>query len=56
MLQIPFSDLDMTAWGGTPESQTLALFAHLGLVDTALKPKPALPVWDSAFRRPRAAP
>ncbi len=56
VLQIPFSDLDMTAWGGTPESQTLALFAHLGLVDTALKPKPALAVWDAAFRRPRAAP
>ncbi len=55
VLQITFTDLDMTAWGG-PESQTLALFAHLGLVDTQLRPKPALAVWDSAFRRPRATP
>ena len=47
----------MSAWGGaTSEAQTLALFAHLGLVDTALRPKPALAVWDSAFARPRAAP
>ena len=54
VLQIPFTDLDMSAWGGaTAESQTLALFSHLGLVDTQLRPKPALAVWDSVFKRPR---
>lgn len=56
VLQIPFTDLDMSAWGGVPEATTLALFAHLGLVDTQLKPKPALAVWDEAFRRPRVSP
>jgi hypothetical protein len=27
----------------------LPLFAHLGLVDSALAPKPALAVWDSVL-------
>jgi len=56
VLQIPFTDLDMRAWGGVPEAQTLSLFAHLGLVDVQLRPKPALAVWDTAFQRPRAGP
>lgn len=54
VLQIPFTDLDMAAWGGVPESQTLSLFSHIGLVDTSLQPKPALAVWDSTFKRPRS--
>jgi hypothetical protein len=28
------------------------LFAHLGLVDLALQPKPALAAWDSVLARP----
>ena len=54
VLQITFTDLDLAAWGDVPQAQTLALFAHLGLVDTQLRPKPALAAWDEAFRRPRA--
>jgi hypothetical protein len=42
LFQITFTDLDPAAWpsGITP-------FANLGLVDTALAPKPALATWDS---------
>lgn len=52
VLQIPFTDLDMAAWGGVPDAQTLGFFAQIGLVDTQLRPKPALAVWDAAFARP----
>jgi exonuclease SbcD len=43
--------LDLAAWGAVPDAPLLAPFAHLGLVDTQLRPKPALAVWDEAFRR-----
>ena len=44
--QITFTDLDLSASPPPPES-ILPLFAHLGLVDSAFGPKPALAVWDS---------
>ncbi len=53
VLQITFTDLDLAAWGAVPDAQLLSPFAHLGLVDTQFRPKPALAVWDQAFRRPR---
>jgi hypothetical protein len=49
--QITFTDLDLAAIEPAPGS-ILPLFAALGLVDTALSPKPALAAWDEAFRRP----
>jgi hypothetical protein len=47
--QITFTDLDVAAFG----VPGLAPFAHLGLVDVDLNPKPALSAWDAAFARPR---
>lgn len=49
--QITFTDLDLSAIQ-VPPGSILPLFAALGLVDTAFTPKPALAVWDEAFRRP----
>ena len=54
VFQITFSDLDLSA-SPPPSGSILPLFAHLGLVDSALGPKPALAVWDSLLglkRRP----
>jgi hypothetical protein len=48
--QITFTDLDLSSYP-VPPGSILPLFAALGLVDTALQPKPALAVWDSAFAR-----
>jgi hypothetical protein len=48
--QITFTDLDLTSFP-VPPGSILPLFAHLGLVDTELSPKPALAVWDHAFKR-----
>lgn len=48
VFQITFTDLDLSASPPPPES-VLPLFAHLGLVDSALAPKPALAVWDSVL-------
>lgn len=44
--QITFTDLDLSGIPQPPGS-ILPLFAQLGLVDTAYRPKPALAVWDS---------
>lgn len=49
--QITFSDLDLSAYP-VPPGSILPLFAHLGLVDTGLQPKPALAEWRAAFERP----
>ena len=46
--QLTFTDLDLTVW-----PVEIAPFAHLGLVDVDLSPKPALAAWDSLFARPR---
>ena len=48
VFQITFTDLDLSA-SPPPPGSALPLFAHLGLVDTALAPKPALAVWDSVL-------
>ncbi len=49
LFQITFTDLDLAGIPGAPPN--LALFAHLGLVDSALGPKPALAAWDSVLDR-----
>ena len=46
LFQITFTDLDLSGTPPPPGS-VLPLFAHLGLVDSALGAKPALSVWDS---------
>lgn len=52
LFQLTFTDLDLS--GVTlPPGSILPLFAHLGLVDSGLGPKPALGVWDTTFMRPR---
>lgn len=48
VFQITFTDLDLNA-APPPPGSSLPLFAHLGLVDSALGPKPALAVWDSVL-------
>jgi len=52
IFQITFTDLDLTSFP-VSEGSILPLFAHLGLVDTEFRPKPALAEWDRAFARPR---
>jgi hypothetical protein len=49
VFQLTFTDLDLSAFPGQPPN--LALFAHLGLVDTDLNPKTALGAWDAIFHR-----
>ena len=51
--QLTFTDLGESITGTQPPGSVLPLFAHLGLVDTLLVPKPALGPWDSTFARPR---
>ena len=50
VFQITFTDLHPSLF---PPGSTLSFFANLGLVDTALAPKPALASWDSVLARPR---
>ena len=50
VFQLTFTDLDLSAFPQPPGS-ILPLFAALGMVDTQLKPKPALAVWDSVYAR-----
>jgi hypothetical protein len=52
VFQLTFTDLDLSA-APPPPGSILPLFAALGLVDTQLRPKPALVVWDSVFARRR---
>lgn len=47
LFQITFTDLHPAI---IPPGSSLALFATLGLVDTALRTKPALATWDSLLR------
>lgn len=51
LFQITFTDLDVSAFPDPPGAGLLP-FAHIGLVDSALNPKPALAVWDSLFALP----
>jgi len=49
-LQLNFADLDPTAFPIPPGyEEILSLFLKIGLVDSALRPKPALAVWDSLY-------
>ena len=52
VLQLLFTDIDLSAIPPPPGS-ILPWFAHLGLVDVNLNPKPALAAWDSVFNVPR---
>jgi len=52
VFQLTFTDLDLSAFPQPPAS-VLPLFALLGMVDTQLRPKAALAVWDSLFARAR---
>jgi hypothetical protein len=56
VVMLLFSDLDLSdpAWGLPPDrAATLQNFAHMGIVDTTLSPKPAYSVWAERFKRPR---
>lgn len=50
VFQLTFTDIDLVA-SPPPPGSILPLFATLGLVDTALIPKPSLASWDSLFDR-----
>ncbi len=50
LFQISFTDFDLSAFSPA-DSAGLLLFAHIGLVDSVLHPKPALAVWDSVLTR-----
>jgi hypothetical protein len=51
VFQITFTDFDLSAFLPA-DSAGLIPFAHLGLVDSVLAPKPALAAWDSVLGRP----
>jgi len=51
LFQITFTDFDLSTFP-PPLDVSLVPFAHLGLVDSALGPKPALASWDSVYARP----
>ena len=48
VFQLTFTDLDIPSWN-LPSGSILPLFATLGMVDTQLRPKPVLAIWDSLF-------
>jgi hypothetical protein len=48
VFQLTFTDLDPIIF---PPGSILPLFAHCGLVDVNLVPKPALGAWDAAYGR-----
>jgi hypothetical protein len=50
VFQLSFTDLDLSSFP-KPVPAILPLFATLGLVDSNLKPKPALAAWDRIFAR-----
>lgn len=52
VFQLTFADLDLSAIA-LPPGSILPLFAHLGVVDSALGAKPALAAWDSLLARRR---
>ena len=53
VFQLTFADLDLSALN-LPPGSGLPLFAHLGVVDSALGVKPALAAWDQSYARPLA--
>ena len=50
VFQLSFADLDLGSFP-KPVPAILPLFATLGLVDSNLRPKPALATWDKIFAR-----
>ena len=50
VFQLSFADLDLGSFP-KPVPAILPLFAALGLVDSNLRPKPALATWDKIFTR-----
>lgn len=52
VFQLTFYDLDLSA-DPPPPGSILPLFTHLGLADSAGRPKPALSNWDRIRGRPR---
>jgi len=50
--QLDFTDLDLAAFGYSSTDPSVAPFAAIGLVDSALVAKPALAAWDSVLARP----
>jgi hypothetical protein len=53
VFQLSFTDLDLGSFP-KPVPAILPLFATLGLVDSNLRPKPALAIWDKVYARPLA--
>ena len=53
VFQLSFTDLDLGSFP-KPQPAILPLFATLGLIDSDLRPKPALAVWDKVYSRPLA--
>jgi hypothetical protein len=51
VFQLSFTDLDLGSFP-RPVPAILPLFAALGLVDSNLRPKPALGIWDRVYARP----
>ena len=51
VFQLSFTDLDLSSFP-KPVPAILPLFATLGLVDSDLRPKPALAIWDKVYARP----
>lgn len=50
LLQLNFADIDPAAFPIPPGyDEILSLFLKIGLVDSELRPKPALAAWDSVF-------
>lgn len=52
VFQLTFADLALSTFPPQPPGSILPFFASLGLVDTTLSPKAALPSWDEVFARP----
>lgn len=50
---LEFADLAISLWPPTV-NPTIRYFSSLGVVDSALTPKPGLATWDSLFARPLA--
>lgn len=53
VFQLTYADLDLSAVT-LPPGSILPLFAHLGVVDSAFRAKPALAVWDRILARPHS--
>jgi hypothetical protein len=51
VFQLSFTDLDLGSFP-KPLPAILPLFSTLGLVDSDLRPKPALAIWDKVYARP----